>query len=188
VTHRAWVVAGIALRYALALGLHLRNEDQTVEIVRKERLAQTWWALQTFEGSLNMMLGRPSPVAEDYCSTPLPLPVSMEQSPMENMAFYWNNRGRGGKFYDDNAAGFDLPFPELYGTGSLLRCLVNITNIGQRAMTGLYSARITNKSWKDVQGTIAGLCNELDFTQPNNGGGFTRERLIVQISYLGLRY
>jgi hypothetical protein len=54
------VAIGIALRHALALGLHLRNEDETMEIAEKERLVHTWWALQTFEGSLSIMLGRPS--------------------------------------------------------------------------------------------------------------------------------
>jgi hypothetical protein len=90
------VAVGISIRYALALDLHLRNGDQTVEIARKERLVHTWWALQTFEGSLCTMLGRPCLVADDYCSVPLPLPAPMEQLADENMTSYWNNRKEGG--------------------------------------------------------------------------------------------
>jgi hypothetical protein len=190
------VAVGISIRYALALGLHLRNGDQTVEIIRKERLVQTWWALQTFEGSLCTMLGRPSSVAEEYCSVPLPLPAPMEQLADENTASYWNDRKEdGGKIYNDNAAGFDPPRSELCSAGSFLRCLVNINKIGQNAMISLYSATPMSKSWKDTQEKIAGLCNELEtwatnlpmglnFTQPTIDGGFMRERLMLQMSYI----
>ena len=186
---------GIALRHALALGLHLRNEDETIEIVEKERLVHTWWALQTFEGSLSIMLGRPSLVVEDYCSVPLPLPASTEQLSDKNMASYWNDCGRGGKVYDENAAGFDPPSLELYTAGSFLRCLVNISRIAQDAMISLYSARVTRRSWKNIQGRIAGLCNKLEtwattlpievnFTKSAAGRGFVRERFILQVNYI----
>lgn len=144
------------------------------------------------------MLGRPSLVVEDYYSTPLPLPASIEQLSDDDVAFYWNDHGRKGKVYDDNAAGFDPPISEPCNAGSFLRCLANLSKIGQNTIIGLYSARLTSKSWKDTQGVIAGLCNELEmwaanlppglnFTQPNIGGGFMRERFIVQMSYIRVK-
>jgi hypothetical protein len=72
---------------------------------------------------------------------------------------------------------------------------VNINKIGQNAMISLYSATLMSKSWKDTQGRIAGLCNELEmwatnlplglnFTQPTVDGGFMRERLTLQMGYI----
>jgi hypothetical protein len=94
------VAIGITHRYALALGLHLSTEDQTVKMVRKERLVQTWWALQTFEGDLSMMLGRPSFVAEDCPLTPLPLASIIQPLSDEYMASYWKD-GEEDRVYDD---------------------------------------------------------------------------------------
>jgi hypothetical protein len=196
--YRAWVAIGISIRYALALGLHLRNEDQTINVVKKERLVHIWWALQILEGSLSIMLGRPSLVVEDIYSTPLPLPVSMEQLTDDKMAGYWNNHGGRDKVYDDNAAGVDLSTFETCNAGSLLRCLANLSKMEQRTITGLYSARLMSKSWQDTQRTMAGLWDELEmwavnlplglnFTQPIVGGSFMRERFILQMSYIRVK-
>jgi hypothetical protein len=192
------VTIGIALRYALALGLHLSNEDQTVEIARKERLVQTWWALQTFEGDLSMMLGRPSLVVKDHYSTPLPLASIREQLSHENMASYSKDCEGWDQVYNDIAAGFDPPSPGLHSAGLLLSCLANVNTIVQDVMTSLYSATSTNRSWKEKQETIAGLCEELEIwsanlppwlnaLQPSVNGGFTRERLIIRMNYIRVK-
>lgn len=40
---RSWVMIGIAIRFALSLGLHLRNEDPSIEDSKKETLVRTWY-------------------------------------------------------------------------------------------------------------------------------------------------
>lgn len=156
-----------------------------------------WWALQILEGNLSIMLGRPSLVVEDYFSTPLPLPVSIEKVSDEPLSSCWHNRGRGARTHDNTAE----PAPtttEPCNSGSLLRCMAKLTMIGQRAMIGIYSAKLMAKSWKDMQGTIASLCGELEtwaatlpsglnFAQPNSSGNFRRELLIVHMSYIRVK-
>ncbi|KAH9869710.1 hypothetical protein IAQ61_006922 [Plenodomus lingam] len=46
---RAWVMIGLSMRLAMALGLHLRNEDPTQNDAKREPLIQTWWCLHSIE-------------------------------------------------------------------------------------------------------------------------------------------
>ncbi|KAF7671197.1 hypothetical protein GT037_010758 [Alternaria burnsii] len=192
--NRSWVAIGIALRYALALGLHLRNEDETLSTAEKEILVHVWWALQIFEGSLSIMLGRPSLVHEDQYSTPLPLPVSMEQLSDDFATPYWDNQYKGAGIHGD--AGRSAPTAsEPSSASSLLRHMAEINVIGQNAMAGLYSANISTKSWKDIQRTMVDLCGELerwkqmlpqglDSISWNDVSRFGRNRLMLQMSYI----
>lgn len=188
---------GIAIRYAFALGLHLRNEDKSVTASSKEKLVHIWWGLQTFEGSLSIMLGRPSLILDDHCSTPLPLPVSMDQLSEETLSSYWQDAKRGFHIYDDAFA----PDPWPAGpsnAGSLLRCLANLWKIEQRSMTALYSTKVVVKSWKDIQETISSLGRDLEVweaslpsdlrpAQPDSTASYQRERVIVHMSYIRVK-
>ncbi|KZM19463.1 DNA binding [Ascochyta rabiei] len=195
--NRAWVAIGIALRYALALGLHLRNEDETTKFARKENLVHAWWALYTLEASMSIIVGRPSLVAEDYYSTPLPLPASTEQLRNDTLLSRLHEQGRGTGLYDNPSEPKSAP-SEPSNEGSFLKSMVHISMIAQRAMVGLYAAKVTTKSWKHMQGTITGLCNELElwatnlpsgisFLRPENQSNFVRERLILQMNYIRIK-
>ncbi|KAF9694971.1 hypothetical protein EKO04_007079 [Ascochyta lentis] len=195
--NRAWVAIGIALRYALALGLHLRNEDETITIARKESLVHAWWALYTLEASMGIIVGRPSLVAGDYYSTPLPLPVSTDQLLDEALVSRLTEQARGTGIYD-NVSEPRSASSEPSNAGSFLKCMAHISMIAQRAMIGLYAAKVTTKSWKSVQGTIAGLYDELElwatnlpsgisFLQPENRASFIRERFILQTNYIRIK-
>lgn len=144
------------------------------------------------------MLGRPSIIFEEHYSTPLPLPVAIEQlaadESEESSASYWANQYKEAGPYNSNARNAATILPPS-NTGSLLRCMAEISIIGQRAMTGVYSARVAIKSWKNMQGTIAGLCGELEswlttlppdlnFTLPNTSGHFMRERQILHMNFI----
>ncbi|KAI9842489.1 MAG: hypothetical protein M1838_003104 [Thelocarpon superellum] len=81
-TNRAWYISGLAVRYAQALGLHLRNEARSYRMsrARKEQAVRVWWALYSLENLLGTMTGRPSAVMDREITTPLP-PPSEEESP-----------------------------------------------------------------------------------------------------------
>ncbi|KAJ4358923.1 hypothetical protein N0V95_002629 [Ascochyta clinopodiicola] len=198
----AWVAIGIALRHAFALGLHLRNEDDKVMDARKETLVHAWWALYTLEASMSIIVGRPSLVAEDYYSTPLPLPASTEQLWDDALLSRMNEQGRGTSLYDTglygNAAEPKSTPSEPSNEGSFLKSMVRINLTAQRAMLGLYAPKVTTRSWKHVQGTIIDLYNELElwatslpsglsFLQPENPSNFIRERLILQMNYIRIK-
>lgn len=70
---------GIAIRFAIALGLHVRNEDRSASGSKREVLIRVWWSLLHLERQISIMKGRPSAVAELDCSAPMPAPFSEQQ-------------------------------------------------------------------------------------------------------------
>lgn len=71
-------MSGIAVRQAISLGLHLRNEDPNLADFAKEIRYQVWWAIASIERSLIIMVGRPTCIASTDCSAPLPMPLEEE--------------------------------------------------------------------------------------------------------------
>ncbi|KAK7177770.1 hypothetical protein PSPO01_16178, partial [Paraphaeosphaeria sporulosa] len=60
--NRAWVVAGLALRFAIALGLHVRIEDPSASRAKREALVRVWWSLYYLERQLTIITGRPKDI------------------------------------------------------------------------------------------------------------------------------
>jgi len=73
--HRAWTICGLAIRHALALGLHVRSEADSVSDAEKEHRVRLWWSLYSLECLLNELTGRPSCISDRDISTPLPLNI-----------------------------------------------------------------------------------------------------------------
>lgn len=72
-THfRSWIVTGIAIRYALALGLHMRSLTDDLTSGQKESRVRLWWSLYSLERVLDEILGRPSAISDQDIGTPLP--------------------------------------------------------------------------------------------------------------------
>jgi len=63
-------MASIAIRWATALGLNMRNESTTLGDSLKEIRYRAWWALYTLEHRLCGMTGRVNCILDDYCTTP----------------------------------------------------------------------------------------------------------------------
>lgn len=68
-------MSGIALRYASALGLNLKNDSLDVQPFSKEIRYRIWWALCSLEHELAVMTGRSISFLAEDCSVPLPMPV-----------------------------------------------------------------------------------------------------------------
>lgn len=71
-------MVGIALRFAQSLGLHVRNEDPSASVSKREVLVRVWWSLCCLECQLSVITGRPSVIADSNCSVTLPLPLPEE--------------------------------------------------------------------------------------------------------------
>ena len=80
--HRAWLLSGLAVRYAQALGLHLRNETSARQMSdqRKEQAVRVWGSLYSLETTLGVMTGRPSAINDRETSTSLPVALDDECS------------------------------------------------------------------------------------------------------------
>ncbi|CAN9473366.1 unnamed protein product [Alternaria alternata] len=160
---RAWITIGISIRLALALGLHLRNEDSEAEEWKKELLVRTWWSLQSTESLLSAITGRPPVIAFEDCTASLPRSPPGEQLNHRDMLrkFAWRGTGDGSPHTTTDSymseSGQQDPGRDCY-----LINHINIAFISQRALLQLYSPRTAARSWKSVQGSISGLLNELE--------------------------
>ncbi|OGE48032.1 hypothetical protein PENARI_c033G07710 [Penicillium arizonense] len=92
--NRSWKCCGIAICSALAMGLHLRSESQSVAPLSKEIRYRVWWALYVLDTSLSGITGRPPRMSEAFCTTPLPMPF--EEGDLHNQLLQ--------KDFDDKAA------------------------------------------------------------------------------------
>jgi hypothetical protein len=76
--NRSWLLLGLAIREACGLGLNLRNASPLLTDNLKETRYRLWWALYTLENQLCIMSGRASCIRDEYCTTPLLVPLEEE--------------------------------------------------------------------------------------------------------------
>jgi len=76
---RAWALCGLAVRHALTLGLHVRNEAKELSDIAKEQRVRLWWSLYSMECSLNELTGRPTCISDQDISTPLPVNADVDE-------------------------------------------------------------------------------------------------------------
>ncbi|KAK7178258.1 fungal specific transcription factor domain-containing protein [Paraphaeosphaeria sporulosa] len=164
-----------------ANGLHIRNEDRTATAVKKETLARIWWAVYSLDRNLSAVTGRPSVGAEIYPSTTLPLPISANDidevviqakfgrkpnwgnataaSPLDAGSFHAASTMPQGN--PANAPDASYASDAANG-GTFLIAIVKLGMVSSNVLTQLYSPNLGTKSWKDVQGSIARLAENLD--------------------------
>lgn len=71
---RAWRMCGVAMRSAVAMGIHLRSESESISYISKETRYRLWWALYSLDIQLCSMTGRPPNMSLEYCTAFLPAP------------------------------------------------------------------------------------------------------------------
>ncbi|KAH8730424.1 hypothetical protein GQ44DRAFT_442526 [Phaeosphaeriaceae sp. PMI808] len=69
---QAWLSIGVAVRYGVALNLHLKCDDNIQWASESETFSQTWWSLQILDSLLSACTGRPTAFSPDACNAPLP--------------------------------------------------------------------------------------------------------------------
>ena len=140
---------GISIRLALALGLHLRNEDPTAGESRKETLVHTWWSLHSIESLVSTITGRPPVVAFEDCTVPLPHSLPGEHS---NSARTGGQTSRRRTEYESPQStrtsnmsehSGQAPSQRYYFTGH-----IKIILLSQKALFELYSPRTAIRSWE----------------------------------------
>ncbi|CAI6342375.1 unnamed protein product [Periconia digitata] len=141
--NRAWVMIGLSLRSALAVGLHLRNTDESASAGKKDMLMRTWWGLHSIESLVSATTGRPCVIAAEDCTVLLPQAQRTSEVP-----FPADPLSKG-----DSESYMDLP---LFEIGIRQRLII------QKALELLYSPRASKKSWEQTQKAIAGLMEQLE--------------------------
>lgn len=149
---------GISIRFALAVGLHLRNENPSVAPARKELLIQTWWALQSVECLLSAITGRPCVISNDVCTVPLPqsfLDDRMQSSAPGDFSHSTRSSFSTTSTIEGSQANVSSPL-------SYLRSRIRIGLIAQETLSRLYSPRTATKSWDSIQKIIISLSKGLE--------------------------
>ncbi|KAF6803098.1 C6 zinc finger domain protein [Colletotrichum sojae] len=71
----SYVYMGLALRKALAIGLHLEPDDPTLSEDEKETRRRLWWSIYSLERTVTIKLNRPRSIAQDIITARLPRPT-----------------------------------------------------------------------------------------------------------------
>ncbi|KAB2104517.1 hypothetical protein AG0111_0g7619 [Alternaria gaisen] len=154
---RAWIMIGLSLRLALALGLHLRNEDTSLSDSRRESLVKTWWCLHSIECLVSSITGRPPVIGNEDCT--VPLPQHTPESPTRKTSRVRTNYGSPHTTADNRASESSKRKTD---KSHYLHTYITLTIIQQKVLLCLYSPRTAVQSWQYVQTKITELLEELE--------------------------
>lgn len=151
---RAWLMIGVAIRIAMSLGLHLRNEVPGADASKKETLISTWWSLHSIECLLSSITGRPPIISIEDSTVPLPRGPSTELEPpsKRNTSERARYKSSEGNSRTSSCGSMDDYFKRT----------VHIALLTQKALSGLYAPRTAVQSWQEIQGRIHDLLQELE--------------------------
>ncbi|KAI4667152.1 uncharacterized protein J4E79_001836 [Alternaria viburni] len=191
---RAWIMSGLSVRLALALGLHLRNEDDSMNDSRREPLVKTWWCLHSVECLVSSITGRPPVIGNEDCTVTLPQYEPGSPTRDTNAA---RRHSRVRTNYSSpqtvgSSAASDSGQRDADGS-HYLHTYVTLTIISQKVLLSLYSPRTAVQSWETK---ITELLKELedwvktalpsDDIRPSNSTQrpeLNRERFLLRIYY-----
>ncbi|KAF2678676.1 hypothetical protein K458DRAFT_394724 [Lentithecium fluviatile CBS 122367] len=175
---RAWVAVGMALRFAQALGLHVRNEDPSASGPKREVLVRIWWSLYSLDRQLSVITGRPSVIVDSNCSVTLPLPLSEEQvNDTIHAAARISRLSSSSAVSALTSPTYTGPYPMTgiepphtptgfarpdANSGSFFRAIVQMATITQTILSSLYSASTMIRSPGELQQDISQLNQRLD--------------------------
>ena len=163
---RAWMMIGTSLRFALAVGLHLRNDDPSASPKHKESLVRTWWSLHSIESQLCALIGRPCIIPNNECTVPLPQVLPVEQSINNVLPRIRDPTGiRRENIALSEPSRLDISTRRVLETDmhvSFLRARVKLAVIMQKALSKLYLPRASMVPWQQTQKEITSLTREID--------------------------
>lgn len=189
---RSWRFIGIAIRSAVAMGLNIRSESESIAHFSKELRYRVWWALFMLDIVLCEMTGRPPGTRDIFCSTPLPVPFPEEDFWDRRVAQIITDQRTRKAFFaslisDSTAASpkesTAQSTPEQHGSGkgkqgerasqagagnltpnSSLYFLyaVDLAHLLREAINTLYAPTATRQSWHDIETAIPTLNNHAD--------------------------
>jgi hypothetical protein len=140
---------GLSIRLALALGLHLRNEDPSLDEDKREPLTRTWWCLHSIECLVSSITGRPPVIGNEDCTVTLPQSTGRAQS-RDSSAFRQTSRLRtsyGSPQTTTSSKNSDSSSRSIDESHYLLTH-INLTLISQKVLMTLYSPRTAIQSWE----------------------------------------
>ena len=131
-------MAGIAVRSAFSLGLHIQHDDDSISASRQQSRVHTWWSLHALESTLSSITGRPATLPNEEITVPLPgaLLDTMSDAQGQGASGTTNTR-----FLDADAS---------------------LHLLTQQIISNLYTQRRSTPMWSHVQQIMVSLVGELD--------------------------
>ncbi|KAJ6081440.1 hypothetical protein N7499_006314 [Penicillium canescens] len=182
--NRAWRMCSIAMRSAVAIGVHLRTENAAISSISKETRYRLWWALYSLDVQLCLMTGRPLNMDLRYCTTPLPVPYHEEdfldgrvaqiianEDIRKALVSFLIPRAAKPDSGDQQRFARSLPSAVMEGgendpdassvpesikpnTSLYFLCRVGLACIGRTAMDEIHSSSTALLSWDEVENSI----------------------------------
>lgn len=159
---KGWVMIGISIRLALALGLHLRNDDPNIPLHKKEAVLRTWWTLHAIECQLSAITGRPCVLGREDCTISLPQTWSEELRDTNGRVDSFQSSDRSEALLTSGSDRISEKSHRLHSPRSYLDAHLHIGLIMQKLLSALYSPRASHYTWRHVQKDISRLLQELD--------------------------
>ena len=156
--NRARSALAIAIRFAQALGMHLKNLTPHMEESETAHVIYVWAALVSTERVLSVMLGRPCMVNEQDCSAPVPLPVNKKDrqssgtanrpgiqaaAAPKSQSASWSSSGRPAplskrKVYETEGPSMSMSYFYRY---------IELVKISQKVVAELYNPYVRQMKW-----------------------------------------
>ncbi|KAL9003373.1 MAG: hypothetical protein Q9188_003746 [Gyalolechia gomerana] len=168
---RAWNVAGLALRCAQALGMHLINRTPNMTDSQRDLRLSIWFSVLSLERTITTITGRPSMIRDIDCSV-LP-PADGTIDPDKHLLHPTHNSSNETSSSAESAqrANLDIPSGQTWSRISTLAVTVDptfflrhveLSSIANSAVSKLYSSHIRHSEWSDIQLTIRELNRKLN--------------------------
>ncbi|PZD28374.1 fungal specific transcription factor domain containing protein [Pyrenophora tritici-repentis] len=160
---RAWIMIGLSIRLALALGLHLRNEDPSLDEAKREPLVKLWWCLHSIECLVSSITGRPPVIANEDCTVSHPQTTGRAPD-QDSSASRQASRIRTSYSPPRTNASSSTFESGRQSTGEshYFVTYIDLTLISQKVLLNLYSPRTAIQSWEHIQTKITQLLKELE--------------------------
>ncbi|KAL9581774.1 MAG: hypothetical protein Q9212_003691 [Teloschistes hypoglaucus] len=157
--NRSWTVAGLGVRCAQALGMHLANVTPQMTESQKNHRLGIWYSILSFERTISVITGRPSMVRDVDCSATLPRAgfedpeKHLHDSMPDANSHLWSHAGD---------ASTPASAPPAHHLAAMIDPMffvhhVELSSIANMAMSTLYSARSRRSRWSELQGIIENL-------------------------------
>ncbi len=171
-------MCGIGKRYAITLGLHIRNElharneDANASDPAAEVGIRLWWSLYSLDSHLSILTGRPTFTPTESPSVPVPTPFAEDFALGSARSAYTVTSGElipSGTLPPGISMG--RPDEDVLQDAAVL-CMpqtvavhfwfsVKMAEMSQKVLSSIYSYGVSMKTWDSVQTEIGELDKEL---------------------------
>lgn len=160
---RAWNIAGLGVRCAQALGLHLTNTTPNMTDTQRNLRLGIWFSVLSLERTIAVITGRPSMVRDTDCSVGLPEDGSvnpdkhLHDSTSTSSVDPWRPIERIGSGHPFGQTWNPIPTSDIAIDPNFFIQHAQLSSMADSVLSRLYSPHIRHIKWSALQSTIRDL-------------------------------